>query len=112
MINGSDYILPPMAGNVANLALAAASQAFVIPAGWRQSFVTLTAEGADAWVLFGAAGVIVDRSAVAGATQGVFIPQGASLTALVTTQAEIAYQSTAAAGYLRVWRSSTTGGNQ
>ena len=112
MINGSDYILPPVAGNVAALALGAASASYTIPAGWGQCFVTLTADGADAWVLFGAAGTTVDRTATAGATQAVVIPQGASLTALITTQAVIAYQGAAAAGYLRVWRSSTPGGNQ
>lgn len=108
----SDNIRPPVAGDVAVYDVTTSSQAEQVPDNWRYRYVTIQAETADVYIVFGPSGVTASGSAtVSNPTgQAVLIPSTGTLECYIPGEGDPNVQYFAfvgtAAGKLRTWPSS------
>ena len=116
----ADNIRPPVTGEVTAYAVTSTAARLTVPTLWRGRYVTLQAETASVYVLFGGASVTADDTAKDGtnaAGQCVVIPSGGTIEVFVpnssdTTVVAMSYK-TASGGTatLRAWPSSPREGN-
>lgn len=114
-------VTPPVQeNNLWVVAGTASSQWVTIPASWRDSYITITADGDDFHLAFGAASLTVDETAVTAVTSNVFgafdgdeasfLPDKGVKEVdgrkLAKATVGFAWKGTGTAGYLRIERTS------
>lgn len=111
----SDNIRPPVAGEVSVFAVSGTAIVEAVPDAWRFRYVTLQAETADVYILFGPTNSVnADPTATTGSDQCVLIPAGGALECYLPgpTDPNVQYFSAVGtvAGNLRCWPSSPAEG--
>ena len=115
----ADNIRPPVSGEVTAYAVTSTSTRLTVPTLWRGRYVTLQAESANVYVLFGDGTVVADetaKDATNAARQCVLIQNGGSIEVFVpnsgdTTIVSMAYKTATGTATLRAWPSSPREGN-
>lgn len=115
----ADNIRPPVSGEVTAYAVTSTSTRLTVPTLWRGRYVTLQAESANVYVLFGDGTVVADetaKDATNAARQCVLISSGGSIEVFVpnsgdATVVSMAYKTASGTATLRAWPSSPREGN-
>mgnify|MGYP003328641834 CR=1 FL=1 len=110
----ADNIRPPVSGEVTAYAVTSTSTRLTVPTLWRGRYVTLQADSANVYVLFGGASVVASDTATDGtsaAQQCVFIPSGGSIEVFLPASSDatvvaMAYKTASGTTTLRAWPSS------
>lgn len=107
----SDNVRPPVAGEVACFAVTSSSARQTVPVAWRWRYVTIQADGANVYLVFGDASVTASDTATSGATQSVLIPNGGALECYLPGSGDagtvaFAYKTASGTATLRCWPSS------
>lgn len=111
----SDNIRPPVAGEVTVFAVSGTAIVQPVPTSWRFRYVTIQAETADVYILFGPTNSVnADPNATTGDDQCVYIPAGGAMECYIpgATDSTVQFFSAAGtvAGKIRCWPSSPAEG--